>query len=168
MAVANCNSQFQNNNFILYRQSAPSFYYSLTNGPIQDGWITVHAIYARGSLGFSLTGDSSGIGLSVASLEIGAVDVDVNIPFGETNCGLLINFGTFKAETSIGLGLGAQITLIGGEVGLNLGNCTIKVGGYAGAGFILDFTTGFRFSIGLLYGLEINIEFNWLDFLGLR
>lgn len=142
------------------RQAAPSFYFSPTNGPVQVECVTVHAAYARGGLGLSLSGDNSGMGLSFASLEIGAADVDFNIPFGETNCGLIINLGACKAEASVGLGISARATLIDGEFGLKFGDSMIKFGAYAGVGIDIGITNeGAIFGMGFGPGFYIALEF---------
>lgn len=142
------------------RQAAPSFYFSPTNGLVQVECVTVHAAYARGGLGLSLSGDNSGMGLSFASLEIGAADVDFNIPFGETNCGLIINLGACKAEASVGLGISARATLIDGEFGLKFGDSMIKFGAYAGVGIDIGITNeGAIFGMGFGPGFYIALEF---------
>ena len=129
--------------------------------------MSVHAIYAKGTLGWGYT---FGDGYSLASFSAGILDATLHTPKWFAflpddhlaNPNVYLGVGTWNVNASVGVGVSGTAEIVSGTVGIQFGNAiSIGVKGYVGVGFTIDFTNGIRFGIGWGLGYEISLNIDW-------
>ena len=132
-------------------------------------WMTVYALYARGSIGWGYT---AGDGYSLASFSAGFIDITFSSPklFGFLsddniiNPNLYIGVGAVNVHASVGVGVTGSVELASGSIGVQFGDAiSFEAKGYIGFGFSFDFTNGFKFGVGLGLGYEFSINIDWYE-----
>ena len=132
-------------------------------------WMTVYALYARGSIGWGYT---AGDGYSLASFSAGFIDITFSSPklFGFLsddniiNPNLYIGAGAVNVHASVGAGVTGSVELASGSIGVQFGDAiSFEAKGYIGFGFSFDFTNGFKFGVGLGLGYEFSTNIDWYE-----
>ena len=132
-------------------------------------WMSVYAIYAKGTLGWGYT---FGDGYSLASFSLGVLDATFHTPkwFGFlpsnhlANPNIYLGVGTWNVNASIGAGISGTAEIISGTTGIQFGDAiSVGVKGYVGIGFTADITNGIKFGIGLGLGFEVSIDIDWYE-----
>ena len=132
-------------------------------------WMTLYALYARGSIGWGYT---VGDGYSLASFSAGFIDMTFSLPklFGFLsndniiNPNLYIGLGAVNVHASVGAGVSGSIELASGSVGVQFGDAiSFEAKGYIGFGFSFDFTNGIKVGVGLGLGYELSINVDWYE-----
>ena len=139
-------------------------------------WIYAYAIYVKGDWGIGYSKGKGPGGFSIGSLEMGVAYFKIQTPkffssLSEKNIlnpNFYFDVSAITANATLGIGGSANFYLISGSIGLEFGDSFgIGVKGFVGLGITVDFSKGIKFGGGVIFGVELNIEFDWSKLFGL-
>ena len=135
------------------------------DNPKLPKWIDFSAFYISGDLGFvggysKPPGKKGSFDLSLASLELGIINMKCDVVTFDDDTSLYLGLGAFNANASLGLGLSANVEIISYYFGAEL-NEYVSIDGkvYVGWGISFDFSKGIKIGIATGVGFEISLSF---------
>ena len=128
-------------------------------------WMDLSAFYIRGHLGFGegyskSTGERGLFWLSIASLELGIVNMKCDVVTFDEDTALYLGLGALNANASFGLGLSGSVEIVSFYFGAKLSD-SVSIDGkvYVGWGISFDFSNGITIGVATGVGLEISLNF---------
>lgn len=142
-----------------------SFGLITADNPKLPKWMDFSAFYINGHLGVGVgygrsPGDNCSFSLSIASLELGIVNMKCDVVKFDEDTSLYLGVGAINANASLGLGISGGIEIVSFYFGAKINDyVSIDAKAYVGWGISFNFSNGFKIGIAVGVGFEISLNF---------